>query len=67
MKTKLYLSPQDVEDLYSIKVSTLNVWRCQGKGPDYFKMGGLVRYSAEEVKKFFERHRVRCFRKGEIE
>lgn len=62
---KLYLRPKEVEALYGIKANTLAVWRSQGVGPDYYKAGKTVLYKKEEVDKFFEAKRVRCFRPGE--
>ena len=62
---KLYLSPPEVEQLYGIRVNTLAAWRSRGQGPDFFKMGKVIRYSQEEMEEFVQGHRVRCFRKGE--
>ena len=37
------------EYLDGIPVSTLNHWRCEGKGPDYIKVGPHVRYVIAKV------------------
>jgi len=36
----------------SASPKTLAVWRCQGKGPRYRKVGRLVRYAADDLDAF---------------
>ena len=45
-----YLSPQQVADqLPGITTGTLAMWRHEGKGPRYRKLGRIVLYAANEV------------------
>ena len=37
---------------------TLQAWREQGSGPDWVKLGGLVRYRPEAVLKFLQMREV---------
>jgi predicted DNA-binding transcriptional regulator AlpA len=45
---KLLTNAQTAE-LMGLRPSTLEIWRLQGKGPPYRKIGRLVRYSEAEV------------------
>jgi len=40
------------------KVKTLQVWRCRGGGPPFYKIGRLVRYRLSEVEAFIDSRRV---------
>jgi excisionase family DNA binding protein len=40
------------------KVSTLQKWRLMDKGPQYIKVGRLVRYSEEDLMAYLESNRV---------
>jgi len=62
MTCKEWLSTHDVEKLYGIKRGTLANWRTRRTGPDYFKIGKIVRYHATELNEYMQEHRVRCFR-----
>lgn len=42
-------SKQAAEILGLTTHRTLDVWRTQGRGPDYFKIGSAVRYDRDEV------------------
>jgi predicted site-specific integrase-resolvase len=35
-----------------LAVTTLNKWRVTGRGPDFIKLGGAVRYSEEALEAF---------------
>jgi hypothetical protein len=56
---KIYLKPKEVEAFYGIKVSRLAFLRCQGKGPDYYKVGKSVVYRKDELDEYFEERRIR--------
>lgn len=43
------LNNDETADLLSISRRTLPVWRVQGKGPKFIKIGKLVRYEHTEV------------------
>jgi predicted DNA-binding transcriptional regulator AlpA len=38
------LTTDQVAEILGVKVATLRVWRMQGKGPRFRKIGALVRY-----------------------
>lgn len=40
------------------KVKTLQAWRARGGGPQFIKVGRLVRYEPEAVQAYIERRRV---------
>ena len=45
-----YLSPQQVADqLPGVSTGTLAMWRHEGKGPRYRKLGRIVLYAADEI------------------
>ena len=53
---------RDVEaaDRLGLRPITLRVWRSQGKGPDYTRLGSRsIRYSEENLTKFVEENTVR--------
>lgn len=53
MKQTLIPTPQAAEYL-GIKSNTLEVWRTQGTGPTYKKIGRLVRYSVNDLDSYLE-------------
>lgn len=60
LKRKELLLPREVEQLYGLKVSTLETWRCRGGGPDYVKLEGkLVYYRHNDIKGYIEARRVK--------
>ena len=44
-----YLTPVDLSEQLQISLSTLATWRSAGKGPKFYRMGGLVRYHPDDV------------------
>ncbi|AIX99790.1 hypothetical protein ART_0192 [Arthrobacter sp. PAMC 25486] len=44
-----YLTPTDLSARLQISLSTLGTWRSVGKGPKFYRMGGLIRYHPDEV------------------
>ena len=40
------------------KVSTLQAWRLNGKGPSFVKFGSAVRYRRDDVDTYIEHSRV---------
>lgn len=56
---KRYLTPNEVQEAYGLNKQTLANMRSLGKGPRYFKIGRLVRYSAEDLEKYFRGREVR--------
>lgn len=43
------LIPQEVADIFRVEVDTLAKWRWKGIGPDFIKIGRMVRYRRECV------------------
>ena len=55
---KKYLTPVDVEEMLGVKQQTLAHWRSQGKGPQYIKVGKVIRYSLDELERWIQSHNV---------
>ena len=65
MSFKKYLRPKDVEDIYSIKISTLAKQR-QGKYGLHYSIvgrkkhkqkGGVILYSIDDINEFLNKHK----------
>jgi len=41
-------------------VASLRVWRVNGKGPDYFRAGKLIRYRRRDLDAWIQKHFVRA-------
>ena len=54
LKRREYLTPEEVEVLYSLKASTLANKRSRAKGPEYIKDGDKILYKQQSVKKYLE-------------
>ena len=50
--------PSDVAIRLSVDQSTLAQWRWRGTGPDYVKVGGLVRYPRSAVDRWIQSRTV---------
>lgn len=48
-QSQLVATPAAAEYLGNLKPNTLEIWRTQGTGPAYKKIGRLVRYSLEDL------------------
>lgn len=44
-----YLTPDDLARMWQVSVGTIANWRTNNKGPEFVRIGGLVRYSPESV------------------
>ena len=55
---KALLSEKEVAAYLKLSVKTLQLWRYQGKGPAYCKVGRCVRYRPEDVAAFVAAHRM---------
>jgi len=51
----------DQEAARHLKMSaqTLRNWRCQGKGPAYFKIGKCVRYQLSDLNEFIATNKIK--------
>lgn len=51
------LSPNDAAGLLGVSAGTLAAWRCEKRGPAYYKIGGKVKYSREVLDEWVEKQR----------
>lgn len=50
----LFIRASDISRLVvGLSPSTAANWRSEGKGPDYYKVGGSVYYKVDDLEKFF--------------
>jgi predicted DNA-binding transcriptional regulator AlpA len=49
------LTETQVSQMFNISIHTLRYWRHCGDGPNYVKMGRLVRYHAVELESYIQR------------
>jgi len=49
------LTETQVSMIFNISINTLRYWRHCGDGPNYIKMGRLVRYHAAELASYVQR------------
>lgn len=50
-----FISPQEVADkIPGVTTGTLAMWRHEGKGPAYRKLGRIVFYAVDEVDAYIE-------------
>ena len=54
-----YLTPRDLAARFKIPVSTLEYWRAVREGPNWHKIGRVVRYRVADVEVWEERQRER--------
>jgi len=57
-----YLNEREVAIIYNVSLQTLRGWRCQRKGPDYVKIGRMVRYEKDSLDTFFKNRTIRLGR-----
>lgn len=48
------MTVQDASEFLGLSVSTLNKWRCYGKGPVFLKLGRVIRYRKEDLETYIE-------------
>ena len=46
------LNTDDAAEILGVKTATLRIWRMQGKGPNFIKIGALVRYDETELERW---------------
>jgi hypothetical protein len=46
------LTPEDVATLLQVTVNTLQNWRYNGRGPIFSRVGGIIRYTREDINTF---------------
>lgn len=47
-----FLNQKQLARRWGLSPRTLERWRCQGRGPDYFKLVGRVSYRVSDVEAF---------------
>ena len=45
----LYMTTYEAAGFLGFTAGTLRVWRSQGKGPNYYKVGSTVRYEMDDL------------------
>jgi len=53
---KRYLTTKEVAHYLNVSPTTLKLWRHQGIGPQYAKVGQSVRYDSEELERYIKGH-----------
>ncbi len=51
---EVLLTEKHVAHLLGVKMTTLQMWRHQGRGPSFVRVGRLVRYQPTDVRLFIE-------------
>jgi predicted DNA-binding transcriptional regulator AlpA len=44
-----FLTPEDLARRWQISIGTISNWRTKKAGPEFIRIGGLVRYNLEAV------------------
>ncbi|MEV8239547.1 helix-turn-helix domain-containing protein [Microbacterium testaceum] len=52
------LTSKEVATMLVVSESTLSRWRESGDGPSFIRMGGIFRYTADDVAAFVKEHRA---------
>jgi len=50
------LTDQQISRRFNISINTLRFWRQIGDGPDFIKLGKLVRYDVNALKAYIQRN-----------
>lgn len=60
------LDEYEVSDLLGVRVSTLRYWRHTSvrRGPAFVKLGRLVRYPPEDLKRYLKKNSVRTMERA---
>ena len=46
------LTPDEVANLLQVTVTTLQNWRYNGRGPIFSRVGGIIRYTRQDINDF---------------
>jgi len=49
------LTTVEAAQYLNLKPSTLEVWRCQGRGPRFVRLGRSIRYRVKDLDEFMEK------------
>lgn len=55
---KEFISEKDTSLMLGVSVATLKSWRHKKVGPNFYKIGGLVRYTDEDIKKWINENYI---------
>ena len=58
MDPRNFLTEKEVHEQFGIAVQTLRNWRSLHKHLNYYKIGRRIFYCEEEVKEYFEKHKI---------
>ena len=50
----IVLTTREAAVYLGLAVSTLNKWRCYGNGPQFLKLGRVIRYRKDDLDRFLE-------------
>ncbi|OQX33409.1 MAG: hypothetical protein B0D91_14455 [Oceanospirillales bacterium LUC14_002_19_P2] len=54
-----YLTPSELARRWNFSERSLGVWRVNGQGPRYLKIGNRIRYRVEDVEAWEQAHMYR--------
>jgi predicted site-specific integrase-resolvase len=55
----MLMTVKEAAEVLGLSAHTLNDWRVKGKGPEYCKLEGAVRYSVEALQAFKDKGKRR--------
>jgi len=58
MSRKPKLNTHEAAVYLGVKPNTLEIWRCQHRGPKYAKLGSRIVYDPDDLDAFFKAHSV---------
>jgi predicted DNA-binding transcriptional regulator AlpA len=58
IETSTLIAETEAARLLGCTPACLKAWRSRGQGPDYVKLGRLVRYMAGDIQRFIEARRI---------
>lgn len=53
----MYIQEKELAARLQVNPHTLRQWRKLNKGPAYFKIGGAVRYTPEDIESWLQKNR----------
>ena len=56
-KELVLLSTKAVSNIIGAKPQTIARWRCEGSGPEFVKVGSLVRYMMKDIESWIEQQK----------
>lgn len=65
MSEKRLLTEAQVEEIYGLRVRTLQQWRIRGFGPAFIRAGRSIRYRPADIETFIEANVRTCTRDQE--